>query len=232
MNTRIVLSILASLIAASVPSAQSTYPPPYPREGITKIFENDRVLIWSGVAGIKSRPTEMHRHVFDVAGVFLDDGGFQKNTVPDGSITQSTAPTHRGDAVFRRKGATHIEEWLQDGIRVVAVELKDVTPAPRLKAAGLPPSFPREGASLRQDSDRVTMWEYQWLPGRQVALHSQNRDAVVIPLESGRVRFTPQKGEVKEILLTFGGAAFINRGDSFAEEAAEGAPKAIVIELK
>ena len=182
MNTRTAVAVLAGLLAVSAPSAQSTYPPPYPREGITKVFENDRVLVWSGVAGIKSRPTAMHRHVFDVAGVFLDDGGFQKNTAPDGSVTQSTAPTHRGDAVFRRKGATHIEEWLQDGIRVVTVELKDVKPAPLADASALPSSFPREGARMRQESDRVSMWEYQWLPGRRVPVHFQHRDAVVIPI--------------------------------------------------
>ena len=232
MKTRVAVTALTAIFAVSAPVAQSKYPPPYPREGITMAFENDRVIVWTGVAGIKSRPTEMHQHTLDVAGVFLDDGGMQKNTAPDGSITRSPTPTHHGDAVFRRKGATHIEEWLQDGIRVVAVELKDAKPALLADAPALPASFPREGATMRQDSERVAMWEYQWLPGRQVPLHFQNRDAVVIPLESGRVRLTPEKGQPREITLTFGGAAFIGRGEAFSEEAAEGAPRAIIVELK
>jgi hypothetical protein len=233
MSARPVLVMLVCAVAAAAVSAQSTYPPPYPREGITLAFENARVYVWTGVAGIKDRPTEMHRHVYDLAGVFLDDGGMQKNTGPDGSITRSTTPTHRGDAVFRRKGATHIEEWLQDGIRVVAVELKDVAsqPAPA-GAPSLSVSFPREGATMRQESDRVVLWEYQWQPGRKVPLHVQNRDAVIVPLESGRLQLTPEHGQPRTVTLTFGGAAFIARGESFSEEATEGAPKAIVIELK
>ena len=229
--TRSLLAILFGVFAASGLSAQK-YPPPFPRDGIVKVFENERVIVWKGIAGFKSRPTVMHEHTLDFAGVFLDDGGIPKITLPDGSVRVATTPTSRGITTAGTKGTIHIEEQLKDGIRVVVIELKDGKPAASDSAAALPTSFPRAGATLERETDRLSIWEYQWLPSRRVPLHLQNRDAVIVPLESGNVRFTPDKGQPRSVTLTFGDPLFIARGESFSEEATEGTPEAIVIELK
>ena len=64
MKISALLAILTGLLSVSAPVAQSKYPPPYPREGVTMAFQNERVIVWTGVAGVKSRPTSMHQHVF------------------------------------------------------------------------------------------------------------------------------------------------------------------------
>ena len=76
------------------------------------------------------------------------------------------------------------------------------------------------------------MWEYRWQPGRPVPLHAQTRDAVIVPLESGHIRLTPKSGPPRVVALTFGDGVFVGRGDAFSEEASEGSPRAIVIEVK
>src|SRR5450432_2505962 len=60
----------------------SGYPLAFPRPGVKKILENERVIVWDctwtpGVA------TPMHFHDKDVAAVFLEDGDL-KSTTPDG----------------------------------------------------------------------------------------------------------------------------------------------------
>jgi hypothetical protein len=223
----------AFLIAAGVLFlAQSTLPPAFPREGMEISFQNERVVIWKGLAGIKGRPTARHEHKHDLAAVFLDPGGMSKAIFPDGTSDTRQTPTVRGDLTYSRKGVVHIEEWLTDGIRAVVVELLADTPASSADASGLPASFPREGATLKRENERVAMWEYQWQPGRHVPLHSQTRDAVIVPLESGHIRLTPKSGTPRVVALTFGDGVFVARGDAFSEEASEGSPKAIVIEVK
>ena len=212
--------------------AQSTLPPAFPREGMEISFRNERVAIWKGLAGIKGRPTERHQHQHDLAGVFLDAGGISKATFPDGTSNTRPTPTVRGDLTYSPKGVVHVEEWLTDGIRAVVVELMADSPASIANNSGLPASFPREGATLKLENDRVAMWEYQWQPGRQVPLHAQTRDAVIVPLESGHIRLTPTSGAPRVVALTFGDGVFVARGEAFSEEASEGSPKAIVIEVK
>ena len=158
-NSRVLLTLAAGILSASVSFAQSEYPPAYPREGVEMAFQNERVIVWKGVAGIKSRPTAMHKHTLDLAGVFLDDGGPAKTIMPDGSTNEGTTPTHRGDVLLRPKGLIHIEEWLADGIRVIAIELKDDGIAGSMTSTALPRAFPRDGATLRRESNRVAMWE-------------------------------------------------------------------------
>ena len=33
------------------------YPPPFPRDGVSKAVETDRFIVWVGVLGFKSRPS-------------------------------------------------------------------------------------------------------------------------------------------------------------------------------
>src|SRR4029079_13829917 len=51
------------------------YPPPFPRDGVSKAVETDRFIVWVGVLGFKSPPSAVHSHSLDEIGVFLDDGG-------------------------------------------------------------------------------------------------------------------------------------------------------------
>ena len=49
------------ILAAGLLFAFSTYPPPFPREGATKVLENESVVIWD-VTWENGKPTPMHQH--------------------------------------------------------------------------------------------------------------------------------------------------------------------------
>jgi hypothetical protein len=202
--------------------AVQTYPPPFPREDVSKVFENDRVVVWNArwTAG---RPSPMHEHKLDLVGVILE-GGRTKLTLLDGSIREGPL-SKRGDVVFQPKGVIHIEEPLVGGARTIGVELKDVTVAPIDERPALPSAFPRDGARSLLENGRVAIWDYQWLPGRAVPLHYQDRDVVIVAMENGQVRFTTSDGRTRVEHFSFGEVTFRPRGESHREEAIAESPR-------
>ena len=60
----------------------SGYPNAYPREGIVKLLENDRVIVWS-YRWTEGKPTVMHFHNTDVVVVYQEDTPLESIT-PDG----------------------------------------------------------------------------------------------------------------------------------------------------
>jgi hypothetical protein len=82
----------------------SGYPLAFPRPGVKKILENERVIVWDctwtlGVA------TPVHFHDKDVA-LFLEDGDLQ-STTPDG---QSVVNPHTpGEVRFTVRSRAHAE---------------------------------------------------------------------------------------------------------------------------
>ena len=183
---------LAALLAlAPAPSAQN-YPPPFPRDGVVKVAENDRVIVWD-VRWKKGVPTPMHAHTLDVVAVFLD-GVTTKTTAVDGT-TRMGNPMRKGDAVFQPRGVIHTEEATTDGGRVIGVELKDApAPPPIVNRPNLPPGFPRDGAARLLDNDRVAVWDFTWIPGRPVPMHFHDKDTVVVFIADGKYDPPTHKG--------------------------------------
>jgi hypothetical protein len=98
----------------------SGYPLAFPRPGIKKLLENDRVIVWDytwkpGVA------TPMHFHDKDVVVLFLEDGDL-KSTTPQGQsvVNSYTAGTVR----FNTGNRTHTETLVKGKERAIIVELK------------------------------------------------------------------------------------------------------------
>jgi hypothetical protein len=60
------IAVLALLFQSQV------LPPPFPRDGAMKLFENDRVVVWD-VAWLK-QAYPVHRHVYDYAGIYYTNG--------------------------------------------------------------------------------------------------------------------------------------------------------------
>jgi quercetin dioxygenase-like cupin family protein len=223
------VSALFPALALALASAQ-TYPPPFPREGARKLVENERVVVWE-VEWQKGKPTPLHQHPLDVVGVFLADGAV-KITAADGTVSQSEK-SPIGEVTYGGKGILHQEEGVSDAPRrAVIVELKEVSVPPLSPPAGVPPAFPREGARLRLDNPRVAVWDYQWKPGKPVALHFHDKDVVVVFIEAGKLRSTPQNGEPTLSPVGFGEVRFNPRNRAHSEETVEGTPRAIIIELK
>jgi hypothetical protein len=92
----------------------------FPRPGSTKIFENDRVIVWDSkwTPGVAS---PMHFHDKDVVVLFLEDGDL-KSTTPEGkeTVNQYKAGTIR----FNTGNRTHTETLIKGTQRALITELK------------------------------------------------------------------------------------------------------------
>ena len=210
-------------------AALQSYSPPFPREGVTKVFENARVVAWR-VDWTKGRPTAMHEHKLDLVGVVLEPGQ-TKITVPNGTVTTNPV-TVRGAASFQARGVIHIEEALIDGARNMTVELKDETAPARTPNTSAPEGFPRDGARLVVDNARVAVWDYTYVPGRIVPLHIHNRDTLVVPVDPGELRVEFRNGETRATKLVPGEVLFFSGADAHTEQSVAGTPRVIAIELK
>jgi quercetin dioxygenase-like cupin family protein len=209
--------------------AIQTYPPPFPREGVTKVLENARVVAWR-VDWAKGRPTAMHEHKLDLVGVVLERGQ-TRIKLPNGTDTIGM-PTVRGAASFQARGVIHSEEAMLDNARNLTVELKDEKVPARPPNTSAPEGFPREGARLIVENERVAVWDYTYVPGRTVPLHIHNRDAVVVPIDPGEIRVQFRNGETRITKLVPGEALFFSGADAHSEEVSVGSPRVIAIELK
>lgn len=218
------------VLLTSVTLAAQTYPPPFPRDGATKLLENDRVVVWD-VVWPKGHPTAMHRHPYVLTGVFIADGT-RVITREDGVKQDSV--TKKGDVVYVPRHIVHIEEGTSDSpTHAILVELKEDAASGQVEASGdPPPAFPREGAKALVDNPRVTLWEYQWKAGSKIPLHRHTRDALVVWLENGTIRSIPQTGEPGTIEAAFGQIRWGARGTVHSEEVVAGSPRGVVIELK
>ena len=225
------VALLAAL-AAGIVFAQN-YPHAYPRKGATQVFENDRVIVWE-VNWLKNIPQPIHRHLYDMAGVYLRYG-FINVTTPEGKVN----PSNHFDVprpYFQPRGITHKEEAVgapDDPERLaIMVDLKEPAATGAVATSEMPPAFPREGAKVVLDNPRVRMWDYTWEPKKPVAMHVFERDSVEIFVTGGTLLIKTPDGKQETRVVAMKDARFIPKGRVVSEEAVSGSPRAITIELK
>jgi len=116
------LSVLVELKDHPVePLANSTpYPLAFPRPGVKKLLENERVVVWQYTWHV-GQPTPMHFHDKDVLVVFEGNGMLQ-STTPAGASTDSTYKF--GDVRFNRRDRVHTESLVSGELSAVMTELK------------------------------------------------------------------------------------------------------------
>lgn len=208
------------------------YPPPFPREGATKVFENARVAIWD-VTWTKGQRTAVHRHGHPVVGVTLSPGK-NRSILQDGpSRDNDLGPV--GHVIYGPPGMIHAEEGASTpGPRAVLIELKDAPFAPLVVAPGMPPAFGPDtpGARVVLDNDRVVVVDFQFDPAHPVPPHHHVRDAINITVAAGRVRATTLDGQASMVDLKVGDVVFRPRDRAHREDVVEGAPRNIIVELK
>jgi quercetin dioxygenase-like cupin family protein len=222
-----ILFALASMALIASFKAQG-FPPGFPREGSRKVVENSRVIIWDATWP-KGKATGLHEHPVDYLSVTLVEGAV-KITRPDGTSSVATAPF--GVVRFNPKGVIHAEEGVSDqGRRAIMVELKT---APRPAEAAVTGSgFPRNGATKALENERVAVWDVTWIQGQRIPRRQQGRDAVVIFLKGGVIRQSPEGAAVSDTRRNVGDVLFVPAGtDLPSEEATQGPPRAVFIELK
>jgi quercetin dioxygenase-like cupin family protein len=221
-------AVLVSVLVLAVRALQ-TYPTPFPREGATKVLENDRVAVWM-IQWTKGRPTPVHEHRLDVVAVAVDPTE-TRATAPDGSSTpvRSWRP---GDVFFQPAGVIHREESLGDGGRLVAIELKPGRGPGTRVPSDLPRAFPRDDAKLVQENAQLAVWDVRWTLGRAVPAHTHDRDVVSVTIEPGVLKFTAPDGQERVAPQDVGAVVYVPRGNSHREESVDRSPRAIIIELK
>jgi hypothetical protein len=178
----------------------------------------------------------IHRHRYDMAGVYLRYGPIRV-TRPDGTESPPSQPFAVPRPYFQKKGITHREEMIgfdRDAPERMAImfDLKDVTVASITPSAGILLAFPRDGATMVMDNERVTQWDGTWSAGKIVPLHLHDKDSVQVFVQGGTIKFARPEGVVETKVFKPGDARFIPRGTLDSEEAIEGSPRAITIELK
>lgn len=224
----VITALLAALLLSMGLAAQS-YPPPFPRTNATKRLESERVVVWD-VTWPKGQPTALHRHPYDLAGVYLQSGDRLITEVDGRTRSVSTAA---GGVTAQLRGLTHIEEGTSDTLlRAIMIEFKQDAPTGADDAGDLPPAFPREGAKQLLDNARVRIWDYAWPKGHVGPMHRHVRDNVVVWMEDGKLRSTTRTGAPAITTVTRFTATYSKRGNVHSEEAIEGAPRAYVFELK
>jgi len=228
-------SIAAGMIATALVAAQD-YPHAFPREGVKKLFENERLTAWE-VVWKKNVAQPIHRHRFDMAAVYLRYGPIRV-TSPDGKVAPVGDPFPVPRPFFQPKGVTHKEEAIGFPAEApermaIMFDLKDVSHPAIVPTGGMPTAFPRAGAATPAiDNARVLEWDYTWEIGRQVPMHLHGRDSVSVFSEGGTIKFTSPDGKVETKTFAPKDTRFITRGTIDSEEAVSGHPRAVTIELK
>lgn len=222
-------------VAATATAADQELPHAYPRDGVATLFENDRVFAWD-VTWLRGVEQPYHRHRYDMAAVYLRYGPI-RITALDGSVNPQTPAFDIPRPFFQGKGVTHKEEMVGFADDVperwaIMFDLKDVTAEPLPLPAGMAPAFPRHGAELAIDNERVLEWVHGWEAGQPLATHMYTRDAVQVFYEAGSLSFTDAAGHSTTESFEIGDARFVPAGTIVTEAAISGSPKAVTIELK
>jgi hypothetical protein len=236
VTTTSMAKVFAGLAAVVfLTAATDEYPHAFPRTGVTQLFDNERVTAWR-VEWKRNIPQPIHRHRYDMAGVYLRYGPI-KVTSPEGVASPQRPAFDVPRPYFQSKGITHREEMIGFAPDVperlaIMFDLKEVSVDALKPNPTLPTAFPREGAIQAIDNARVTEWDYTWQTGRIVPTHLHHKDSVQVFFQGGTIKFTATDGKVETKTFVYGDARFIPRGTICAEEAINGTPRAITIELK
>ena len=173
----IATAFLSLFLQAAAPPPPDL-PPAYPRPGATKILTNERVQVWN-IAWLKGQAYALHRHIYDLVGVYYEPGDRMIISAEGGRRPVST---NAGDIAFQLKGVTHVEEGTSESpLRAVFVEMKDAGPSGRVVTrAEAAPTLGGAGAKQLLDNVRVTVWAYAKPAGSGGLRHQHERDAVVV----------------------------------------------------
>jgi len=198
-----------ALLSVLVQAAAGKLPPAYPRAGAVKILDNDRVQVWN-IAWLKGQPSPLHRHLYDLVGVYYEPGD---RMIISTEGAKRPVSTKAWDIAFQKEGITHIEEGTSDApLRAVFVEMKQAGPYGTDVSSGDAPAFSGTGATQKLDNERVTVWEFMQPPSGR---HRHTHDAVVAAIDGQKPR-----------------ALFVKQGTVHADEGAGTASRYYVFEIK
>ena len=183
---RSVPAVIALALLSSALSAQSErrYAAPYPRPGVLKLGESDRVIAWE-VLREKGVRSPMYELPLDQVTVTLTDGAV-RFTTPDGAYRISQEKF--GAVRFDSKRTVVQEEGLSDiPSRAIVFQLKDVPSSTLRPVDGIPGQFPRINAVKLFENDRINVWDQIWLPNQTITNHLHYTQTVAVFLSGGKL---------------------------------------------
>jgi hypothetical protein len=125
----------ALAMAQAERAASKKWAPQFPREGATKLFENEHVVVWEQVG----RPKEafQHKHIRDIINIILEPGGGIGVLNPDGSkgggssLTQTIYNKRPNSMTYTKAGLGPHAEVMTDPNnpgRSIFIEIKGTEP--------------------------------------------------------------------------------------------------------
>jgi hypothetical protein len=129
------VDVTAMAPAQSDRAASKKFPPQFPREGATKLFENERVIVWEQVG--RPKDAFVHKHIRDILNFVIDPGGGIDVLNPDGSkgrgssLTQNIYNKRPNTMTYTKAGlGPHAEVMTDPGNpgRSIFVEIKGTEP--------------------------------------------------------------------------------------------------------
>jgi hypothetical protein len=157
---------------------------PYPRPGVLKLGESDRVLAWE-VLREKGQQSQMYQLPLDQVVITLTEGAVRFDT-PDGASRISHEKF--GSVRLESKGSILQEEGLSDiPSRAIVFQLKEVPSRTLPKVDGIPGQFPRINATKLFENDRITVWDQVWLPNQTITNHLHYTQTVAVFLSGGKL---------------------------------------------
>lgn len=135
----VALAAMAPVIVGSqrAGAQQQKWPPQFPREGATKLFENDQIIVWEQVGRPKN--PFVHKHVRDIVTVQVKPGridvlGPDLQKIVSSSTTgatQTLTGPDRGSVSFTKAGLgphAEVEADTANPSRMIFVEIKGTEP--------------------------------------------------------------------------------------------------------
>ena len=233
-----VLTLLAGLLAGLPVAAPrlgaqaEDYPHAFPRKGVTQLFDNTRVTVWE-VNWRHGDAQPIHRHKYDMAGVYLRFGIITVTGLDGTATTGAEFPVPR--PYFQVKGITHREEARAPGTPerlAIMVDLKDAATDMMMIDDPGPSSYPRDGAKNVLENSRIRMWDYTYQPKGLAVKRVYRNDVVEVVVTGGTIAVTGSSGKPETRVLAEKQARYISRGTLQTEQGVSGAPRVIAIELK
>lgn len=118
-SMRTMVVALKDYKAPAIPNTTGL-PPAFPRPGVKKLIDNDRITTWE-YTWKQGEPTPVHFHDKDVVLVYLEDGSL-KSTTPDGKSVVNDYSY--GQIKFNRGNRAHSELLTKGQQHAIMTELK------------------------------------------------------------------------------------------------------------